>query len=562
LGKNKTKKWFLSLPNVAAHFFSEELKRETLFGTLKKSLKKKNLKFSQAETLCGLLEKQAKVYPQKPFIYFEDQTISFGEADDLTNSVGNYLSAIGFSQGDGLGIMMGNCPEFIYTYYATQRMGMYMVPINTALRGDGLEYIINHSDIKILIIDAEQLPHIEAIKGGLKNIESIYVRGTSSGGQALPSEFQNIDIFFSSSKAPSPSWKVKPDDISTIMYTSGTTGRPKGVVFDYSNTWLRRMGLFAHLIFNKDDVIYTCLPLFHANALFLTFSASLWLGIPVVLAKKFSASKFWDEVNEHGATTFSSIGAMIPILLKSPKKADDSANSIRLVLSAACPAHSWEEFEDRFGLKIWEGYSAVDGGSRFIFNLGNAPVGSIGRPMGVKYKLLKEDGSEAGARENGELVFCVDGEKKAVHYFKNEKATSEKVRDGLLYSGDILYKDEKGYLYFVGRKTESMRRRGENVSAFEIENTILKHPDILECAAFGVPSQLAEEDIMCVVVPVGGQKIEPENLKQWLGEKLASFAIPRYIRVMNELPKTATHRVIKGKLKDQGVTLDTIDLES
>ncbi len=559
--KTRKRAWYWGIPRVFKHFIGEELKQHSLLPTLKNSLRARELKFTQALTLSDLLSRRAKESGKKTFFYFENQTFSFTQADRVVNQVSHWLKRLSAKNGDGLGIMLDNCPEFLLGYFASQRIGMCAVPVNTELKGDGLAYLIGHSEIKMLLIGEKFLPTFLALKSEFPKLTHLLVLSSQAATPpGTPYIVANFRDAYQEKIVPDPKWSPNPDDISTIMYTSGTTGRPKGVSFYYSNTWVRRLGLFANLIFEPTDKLYTCLPLFHANALFLTFSAGLWMGIPVILSRKFSGSRFWSEIEFHQATVFSAIGAMIPILLKTPEMASDSRNSVRLVLSAACPVHSWKEFERRFQLTLWEGYSAVDGGQNFIYNLGNAPVGSIGKPMGVKYKIELEDGSEAPDNQPGELLFKVRDRKRAVSYFKDQDATDEKVKNGYLHSGDLVYRDEQGYLYFVGRKTDSMRRRGENVSAYEVESTLATHPDILECAVYGVPSVLAEEEIMCALVAVPGKTVNPRELEPWLSERLASYAVPRFFRMMSELPKTGTLRVMKAVLKEQGVTPDTVDL--
>jgi crotonobetaine/carnitine-CoA ligase len=295
----------------------------------------------------------------------------------------------------------------------------------------------------------------------------------------------------------------------------------------------------------------------------LTIMQALWVGIPVHLAKRFSASRFWRELAECGATQFNTVGSMIPILLKTSPSEHDRAHKVRRVVSAACPKDAWVPFETRFGLELWEGYGAVDGGGVTIFNAGTAPIGSLGRPARpVKWKLVDATGAEAAPGQPGELwVYVGTKRESSVPYWKNDKATNEKVVDGWLRTGDVMQADAKRFLYFVGRNTDSMRRRGENVSAYEVEKIVDAHPDVLESAAFGVPSPLGEQDIMVALVPVAGRSIDTREFVEFLRARLPKYAVPSYLEVVGELPKTGTHRVIKQELKARGVTGSTIRLE-
>jgi crotonobetaine/carnitine-CoA ligase len=254
---------------------------------------------------------------------------------------------------------------------------------------------------------------------------------------------------------------------------------------------------------------------------------------------------------------------MIPILMKQSEKPDDADNPVRLVISAACPINLWRPFEKRFGLTIWEAYGAVDGGGVMIFNFGTAPVGSIGKPMpGTEWRLVDDNENDVPKGEIGELITEVQDKKtRSVEYYKNPEASAAKIKGDWLHSGDLFYTDEEENLYFVDRKTDSMRRRGENISSWEVENTIVKHPAVAECAAFGVPSELGEDDVMIWVKPREGGKLDLEDLMRYCAENMAYFMVPRYVDVVDEIPRTGTLRVTKGDMKKRGVTDRTWDRE-
>jgi crotonobetaine/carnitine-CoA ligase len=537
----------------------------TLLSTLQTIRERKNLAFARDWTFGELLEWAAERYRYRPFLEYGTTTLSFSDLNRQANRVAHQLGELGVGPDVGVAIMMGNHPRFLVTFFAVQKLGGYVVPVNTALMGEGLAYILEHSQVRFAVTDHESAAKIAACAPPA--VERVWVsrdeaptdfelgreqldfaeleRGTTSSGEDLGPRAR--------SGAP-----------SLLMYTSGTTGLPKAVVSPYGGQRVKNLGLLSNLLYDQTDKLYTCLPLFHANALMLSVMNAIWVGIPLHLAKRFSASRFWREVAATGATQFNTVGSMIPILLKTTPSAADRAHKVKRVISAACPRSAWVPFEERFGVKLWEGYGAVDGGGVTIFNAGNAPIGSLGKlPRAVKWRLVDDQGNDAPLGCSGELwVYVGDKRESRVEYWRNEKASSEKVIDGWMRTGDLMQSDALGFLYFVGRNTDSMRRRGENVSAYEVEKVVDSHPDVLESAAFGVPSPVGEQDIMISVVPVEGRTIDAKQLASFLAERLPRYARPSYLDVVSELPKTGTHRVIKADLKKRGVTPATVSIDA
>ncbi len=507
-------------------------------------------------TLAALIEARAKELGDKPFLYFEDRVISFAELNRQVNRAANGLAALGVEPGVGVAIMMPNSPEWLFVYFATQKLGAYAVPVNVALKGEGLRHVVDHSDSSVLVCHADYVEAIQAVRESLPKLRHIIVDGAEG---PVPEGWQPLDELMAASDAD-PQAKIDVGAISVILYTSGTTGAPKGVVSRYGAINIAGIRQLGGML-EPDSVLYTCLPLFHANALQLTTTRALAMGFPMVLSRRFSASRFWDEIRRYGVTTFNALGAMIPILMKQPERPNDAENPVRLVISAACPASVWAEFEKRFVVRIVEGYAAVDGGGFSVVNIGNAPKGSIGKPL-TPVRIVDDDGNEVTLGEPGELLFEVDdARRRRVEYYKNEEASNAKIRDGWFYTGDLVYADQEGNLYFVDRKTDSLRRRGENISSWEVERGIDSHPAVLESAVFGVPSDLGEDEVMAVVVLKPGETLAPEDLIRHCEERMARFMVPRYIEFRDALPKTETHRVQKSSLKQDGVGPDTWDRE-
>lgn len=541
-------------------FFKDEMGRGTFRANLKSMIKAQEI--TEDMSWAELIEEKARKYGDRTFLIFEDKEFTFRQMDENANRVANYLLTLGAGKSKGVAIIMGNCPQYLDVYIGSQKLGMYSIPINTSLRGDSLLYILDHSDAEFVVIDEEFLDAYNKIAEKVEKRKKVIVnRAAQSGTSPLPQGMLNLaDAYRQSTKKPDI--KYDKDDICFILYTSGTTGLPKGVMYRYRKTTLKLLSIPANALYKKSDILYTSLPLFHGNALWLCVTQAMHRGCKVVLARKFSASKFWDEMRKYKVTEFNTIGAMIPILMKQPPKENDRDNCVRFTISAACPVDEWEKFEKRFGIKIYEAYGSVDGGGKSIMNIGNAPVGSIGKPApNTVYRLVDNEGNDVPDGTPGQLIFESKGKKKSVEYFKNEKAGNDKLKGGWIYTGDLVRRDKNGYLYFVGRNAEFMRIKGENVSAYEVEHTIQKHPSVLEAAVYAVPSELAEDEIMACVSLVEGHTLKEADLVETLKEDLAKFAVPRFVKIVKEFPKTETQRIIKKELEKKGIIAGTYDAQ-
>ena len=513
-----------------------------------------------------LLETRARRNPDKIFLSYKngntDETFTFRQMDDNANRMANFLLKHGGGKGKGLGIFMKNSPRFLDLFFGAQKIGMYLVPINPGLKGEGLSYLLNHSDIESLALDAELIDSFQTATGEAKNLQQVFIDDVESEAQGIPLPENMIPLSRAYAMPPeNPGVGHNREDMCLIIYTSGTTGRPKGVVYRYKKSSVKLLTFLAHVLLKEDDVYFTCLPLCHGNALFVTTTMALGRGAAVALSRKFSASRFFETLRQTNATVFNTIGAIIPILMKQPEKESDRQHHVRVVFSAACPADMWRPFEKRFGVTLYEAYGAVDGGGKGIMNLGTAPVGSLGKPTNPKeIKIADAAGNPVPAGTAGELLFKVkEGRGSAVEYYKNTDASHEKSGDGWLHTGDLVRQDADGFIYFVGRNTESMRKGGENVSAYEVEHVIMEHPAVEEVAVYAVPSDMNEDEIMAAVKRVNGKALTAAELRVFLSDKLAHYAVPRYIRFVDDFPKTTSHRIIKKPLENEGVTADTDD---
>jgi len=315
--------------------------------------------------------------------------------------------------------------------------------------------------------------------------------------------------------------------------------------------------------YTENDCLYNALPLFHGNAQQLSFMPALLSGARTVLAERFSASRFWDDVKRFGCTEFNSLGSIVPILYKADPKPDDADNPLRIMVTAATPKDIFQAFEERFGLTLVEIYGMTEFGLPLMNTLKNRKPGSCGKPRRCAVKLLDDNEMEAGPNTVGELLVRPDKDYcMLLEYYKMPEKTVEAWRNLWFHSGDYFRYDEEGYYYFVDRKKDALRRRGENISSYVVEKVINTHPSVLESAAIAVKSELGEDEVMICLTLKEGKSLTPEELMAHCEERMAYFMVPRYVRIMDQLPKTPTERIQKAKLREEGITNHTWDGEA
>ena len=514
----------------------------------------------QERTIGKILDDKARLNQDKVFLFYEDQKITYQQLNERANIVSNAFLYLGVKKHDKVALLMDNCPEFLYTWFGLAKIGAWAIPINVALKGEGLAYIINHCDAETIVISLPFLENLNFIRKDLENIQKIIVDPQSQqDGLETKGEIILWSDFFRASTEPPPV-EVKHDDWMMIVYTAGTTGLPKGVLKAQSYSFTSGLSIASFAQATPEDRFYTTLPLFHINAQNVTTWAAVAADASTVLAKRFSARQFWDDIRKYHATITSFLGAMIPILVKQPEREDDSENPLRVGLSAGTPAVFWELFEKRFQVKILELYGSSEGGSLRNYE---GKIGSMGKPIPSNFaKVVDGQDQELSPYQAGELIFkFIDPLIQLPEYYKMPEATSEKTRGGWLRTGDYAYMDEEGYFYFVDRKKDAIRRRGENISSYEVEKIINSHPDVLESAAVGVPAEMGEDEVRIYVVLKPGRSLTPEELVAYCEPRMAYFMIPRYVEFMDALPKTTTEKVLKAALKESGLNPNTWDRE-
>jgi crotonobetaine/carnitine-CoA ligase len=547
-------------------------------------MSEKKFRVSRRTLLRDIIKHKADTVPDKVYMTYIrdfdkriDEKYTYKDMHLLSNRLGNGLLNLGLKKGEGVALMEINSPEFLLTVFATFKTGTYTVMVNIALKGDGLQFIIDHSDASAVIVHWSFLDAVLEVKDRLPKIRYIIVDTNEA-----PSDFKIPEGVISLREVMNASeddieMEISTKDMVMLMYTAGTTGLPKAVMF-----WQGKligglsiqtlMGMISMLA-NSDDILFTCLPLFHSNALFLTSLPAYFSERPLILAKRFSASRHWDIMRRYGVTAHNALGAMIPILMKQPERSNDNEHSVRQINSAACPKELWVAFQERFGVKLSEGYGATDGGGFMLTTAGvdDVPPGTMGKSLpGIVAEIMDDDGTIFKEPEKiGELVFLVresEVKQRTVKYYKDEESSKSLIGEGKdgqkwFLTGDLAYKDKDGWFFFVDRKKESIRRRGENIAPYSIERVINLHDKVLESAAYGVKSELGEDEVMVSVVLKPNETMTPEELLNYCQGKMAYFMIPRYIDFVKELPKSEVHRVMKRFLKERGITETTYDRE-
>jgi len=496
-------------------------------------------------------------HPNETFLKWKDQEIAWGDFVDHIYAMAAGFWDAGIRTGERVALMMGNCPEFLYTYYAIVFMGVGAVPLNIAQRGDALAYILNDSGASAIVIDEGLLAYFNNIRERVPNVRLVIVRGS------IPSTMSDAITVEEWLKAGGDRPPIDPHagiPADNILYTSGTTGPPKGAINKGINP-ANIVKLWEPTGVRPGETVYTSLPLFHGNALGVTTLGAIVLDYKLALGERFSASRHWDECRKYNAVEFNTLGAMIPILLKQPERSGDADNPVRVVLSAGCPAYAWRPFEERFKLRLVEWFGMVDSPG-FLMNA-SGKVGSMGRPLpGFEFRVVDDNDHDLPPGKIGELIFRSPGGKSVAYYYGKKEATTDAWRNDWFHSGDLAWVDEEGDYYYAGRKKASMRRRGENISAWEIESVVNQYPAVLESAAHAVPSELSEDEIKLVVVLKPGQTATPEQILDFCRGKMAHYAIPRYVELRDSLPKTGTHRIEYSVLKEEAFTGRTWDREA
>jgi crotonobetaine/carnitine-CoA ligase len=506
-------------------------------------------------TIPALLDLRADDGDSRPLLRVLDVERTAAELRDQAHGYGEILRGHGTMAGDRVALMADNCIELVETWLGCATIGAIFVPINTALRGPQLRHVLSDSEPTIVVTAGKYLPRI-AEAGVPKAVRHLWTLDANSvatrGAEPLPPI----------GDSPSSDQGVRSPDCSALLYTSGTTGPSKDVECSHAHLYWWGRNTVAALGITPTDVLYTCLPLFHINAL-NTVIQSLFSGATAVVGPHFSASRFWARVAQAEATVTYLLGAMVSILASRQPTEYEPTHRLRVALAPATSPSIWKTFEERFGVQIVEGHGMTETNLALGPRDGEQRPGWMGRVMpGFEARVVDEQGNELPTNTPGELVLRpANREMFATAYWRQPEATATAWAGGWFHTGDRVLCDEDGYFRFVERLKDAIRRRGENISAWEVEQALESHPGVAAAAAVPVPSELGEDDVMAFVVLNDGATVDPAMLIRHCEGRLAYFAIPRYIEFLSTLPLTESGKVQKYVLRERGLSEITWDRE-
>jgi crotonobetaine/carnitine-CoA ligase len=509
--------------------------------------------------LGALLDDRAERWGDERAVLSADGDLSYGQVRDRAQRVAAGLRALGVRPGDRVATMLDSTIDYLAAWHGIVWAGAVDVPVNGELRGTFLAHVLRDSGCTVLFLQGRWLDRLAGL--ALPDLEHVVVVGEPEDDApgVMLHPFAGL-----LGHAPAPAAARDGADLAHIMYTSGTTGASKGVMGSHRSACWITQGYIEALTLGPEDVGYSMFPLFHTMGRGAMVTTSFWVRCPVVLRPRFSVSGFWDDVRATGATFFGYFGAVILFLWREPERPGDREHRVRAAFGASAPAEIADAWERRFGVKLVEVYGSTELGLAAIAAPDAIRRGTMGRPVGhLELQVHDERGERLPPGMVGEIV----GRPRrpgAIFsgYWRRPEETLRAFRDLWFHSGDAGLIDADGYVVFRDRMGDSIRRRGQQISSFEVEEAVRSHPRVVECAAFAVPSEHADDEVMVAVVLDGDADFAAADLCAELVALMPRFALPRYIRVVASLPKTPTQRVQKYRLRADGVTADTLDREA
>lgn len=499
------------------------------------------------QTLYTLLKKQTGRFEQKPLILFGEEAISYRDMFERVNRTVRWLKSKGIQKGDMVAVFLANSPVFYEMWYACGALGAVLLPINIASTPSELEYFLDHSESKGFLYDSWLVgeEHLEFARK--RNLAFV---------QATGDTFNQEREYYSSEEVKC---KVDASDVACIMYTSGTTAKPKGVLITHENYMFAGHSSVLYQQLSPHDRYLIFLPLFHANSQYYTSMAMLVVGGTIILQERFSSSEFWNVVDRYRPTVTSLVATVIKMLLELPEQEKEKGHTLRRAgYGLFVPYPELQAFQNRFDIKLYQWYGMTETITTNIVtplyedmvrDLDTGIV-SIGKPgLGHDVKIIGPDGEEMPFGEVGQILIKSPSLMKG--YYKNPEATSQTIQDGWLHTGDSGYMKEEGFLWFVDRSKDMIKRGGENISSIEVENVLSEHPAVQDCAVVGEPDKLREEAVIAYVKLHDGQEVKAEDLESFCRKHLSYFKVPQEFRFIDDFPRTSIGKIQKNLLRQR-----------
>jgi carnitine-CoA ligase len=519
-----------------------------------------------AWVLPRILRERAQADPDRPYLRFEDGPWrSYGEVNARANRIANALLARGLGHGETVSTLLPNCEDHLPIWFGILKAGGVQSPINTAYVGDFLSWALNLPQARLLVIADSWLGRLAAIADQLPHLERVLVWDSGARDGPDPAvAWEPVEALWQAGDGE-PDVEVTWTDDARIMFTSGTTGRSKGVIKQHASDYFSARTYCEVCGVTAEDTLFSCLPLFHSNAQVLAAYPAMVAGARIAMVERYSSTRFWSQVVDAGATALNTVSAMNYFIWNTPPGPLDRAHTVSRIMAMPAPKDIYEPFQERFGISFIEGYGLTETGMVTYHPPGVTPrPGSCGVATPGFEVSVVEPGTDRPLPPGtaGEIVVDMKIPNIVMRaYAGMPEKTAEDFRNLKLHTGDLGRMDLDGYLYFMDRVKDYIRRRGENVSSMEVERIVASHQEVLEVAAIGVQASEgagAEDEIMVCVVAREAPP-DPDELLAWCAERMPYFAVPRYVRFVDHLPKTPTERVRKTELRKDGVTADTHD---
>lgn len=500
-------------------------------------------------TTYSYLKKQSTKYNEKSFLYYEDQVISYKEMFVKANKTAAWLEKNGIKKGDVITVMLKNGPSFYEIWFACGALGAILLPINTVSTASEMQYFLENSESKGIIYHGDLVS-----KDHLKVIESRNLLFSTELSIDWANKVNN-------ESAKEHTKDIDPSDVAGIVYTSGTTAKPKGVMITHENYLYAGHSSVLYQQLTPEDRYLIFLPLFHVNSQYYSSMASLVVGGSIVLLETFSASSFWDAVQKYKPTITSVVATIIKILLRTEEHENEKEHTIRQAgYGLFVPYEEFKKFQERFGIKLFQWFGMTESITTNITTPlyedaaidGETGILSIGKPgLGQEVKIIDAKGDEQPFGEVGEIIIKSPSLMKG--YYKNDEATRETIKDGWLYTGDNGYMNEEGFIWFVDRGHDLIKRAGENISSVEVENVLLENPYISDCAIIAGPDEIREEKVIAYI-QTANSELTVEEVIEFCKERLAEFKIPEEIYFIDDFPRTSIGKIQKNLLREKYIT--------